>query len=48
MSFARVKAVEWAQNMYYGENMAVVYRDHNQELKNFLDWVIKTFAGSGS
>ncbi|SPJ73722.1 uncharacterized protein FTOL_03452 [Fusarium torulosum] len=43
--FARVKAVEWVQSMFYGENMTVVHRDHNQASDNFPDWVIKTFAG---
>jgi hypothetical protein len=42
---ARVNAVEWAHNMFYDENMSVVHRKHNQASKNFLDWVIKTFAG---
>jgi hypothetical protein len=42
---ARVKAVEWAQSMFYGESMDVVHCRHNQASKNFINWVIKTFAG---
>ncbi|KAH6968675.1 P-loop containing nucleoside triphosphate hydrolase protein [Fusarium avenaceum] len=41
---ARVKAVEWAHGVFYGENMSIVHSRHSQASKNFLEWVIKTFA----
>ncbi|KAM0235656.1 hypothetical protein ACHAP5_009626 [Fusarium lateritium] len=41
---ANPKAVEWVHG-FYGENMDVVRRDHNQASENSFNWVIKTFAG---
>ncbi|KAJ4267489.1 hypothetical protein NW762_003596 [Fusarium torreyae] len=41
---ARVHAAQWAQNVFYGDNMAVAHRTHTQATRNFLDWVTKTFV----
>ncbi|KAM0548218.1 hypothetical protein ACHAPJ_010018 [Fusarium lateritium] len=41
---ACVHAVQWAQNMFYGDNMTVAHRTHTRATRNFLDWVIKISA----